>query len=252
MKICILGNSVGFRIRPARNNIQETTYSEIIESHGHNVRNVSKSAIMINEAFAYLEEDVITFFPDAVILHYGIVEVSCRRTFRWTNNKAIVNYYTNRLFARSFTFSSIQRSIYNFFLRAFNWSTRNLSTLFSLQWQWLPTPRFLTVLKSMLQLITKETNAVIVVIGVTPSFNRAENLMKESHKNILEMNSGMKAICEQFPCRVKYLDPDSFVRDSNIDDLVPDGIHFSAEGHRQLAEKLMSLIESMHASPRKA
>lgn len=245
MKICILGNSVGFRIRPPRNTIREMTYSEILESHGHQVRNVSKSAIMLNEAFAYLEEDVITFFPDIVILHYGIVEVSYRRTFRWTNNKTIVNYYTNRFFARAFTFRTASNTIVHFFFRALNSVIRSLATLLGLQWQWLSTPRFLMVLQAVLELISKDTKAVIIVIGVTPCSERMENILKGSRKNIAQVNADMRAICDLFPSRVKYLDPGSFVRERNIDDLVPDGIHFSAEGHRQVAEKLLHLIENV-------
>lgn len=247
MKICILGNSVGFRIRPARNDGREMSYSEILEARGHRVRNVSKSAIMINEAFAYLEEDVLTFFPDVVILHYGIVEASNRRTFRWTNNKAIVNYYTNRLFARSFTFDSLPNRVCHLFLRAFNAGTRRLSTRLGIQWQWLPTPRFLVVLKAMLEQIVKETHAVILVIGVTPCINRDDNLTQGSLENILHLNERMKAVCEQYPSRVRYLDPGSFLRECDMDALVPDAVHFSAEGHRQLAGAVLHLLEELPA-----
>jgi hypothetical protein len=248
MKICILGNSIGFRIRPPRKNYQELTYSEILESHGYNVRNVSKSAIMLNEAFTFLEEDVITFFPDIIIIHYGVVEVSSRRTFRWANNEAIINYYTNRFFSRSFNFTTPCSLIYLFLLRVFNSCIRHVAAVFNFQWQWLSTKRFLIVLQSVLEILIKETNASVIVIGVTPCSNRIENILRGSRKNIMEINSGMKAVCEQFLCRVKYLDPDSFVQENNIDNLVPDGIHFSAEGHRYLAEKLLYLIESIHIS----
>jgi hypothetical protein len=244
MKICILGNSVGFRIRPPRISLGELTYSEILEHNGHNVRNVSKSAIMINEAFAFLEEDLITFFPDVVILHFGIVEASARRTFRWANNQTIINYYTNRVFSRPFNFSTVCNSARHVLFRAFNSCTRRIAALLGFQWQWLSTKRFLIVLRSMLEIIIKETNANIIVVGVTPCSDRVENILKGSRNNINEINEGMGALCKQFDARVNYLDPGCLLQEQSIDELVSDGIHFTAEGHQQLAKKLMQIIKN--------
>jgi len=226
------------------------TYSEILELHGHLVRNVCRSASMLNEAFAYLEEDVLTFFPDVVILHYGIVEATNRRTFRWTNNRAIVNYYTNRLFARTFTFDTLPNRVCHLFFRAFNSGMRRLATRLGVQWQWLPTPRFLVVLKAILEQIMKETHAVIIVIGVAPCFDHDDNMTQSTLKNILHLNEGMRAVCAQYPNRVRYLDPGSFVRECDMSALVPDAVHFSAEGHRRLADAVLHLLEEVLAGKR--
>lgn len=242
MKICILGNSVGFRIRPVRSNPRDMTYSEILELHGHQVRNVCRSAVMLNEAFAYLEEDVITFFPDIVILHYGIVEVAYRKTFRWANNQTIVNYYTNRCFARPYSYRTTCSRVRHVLFRAVNSTTRKLATLLGVQWQWLSTNRFLLVLQSVLELITKETRSIVIVIGVTPCTDRIENMLKGTRKNIVEVNAGIKTVCEHYSGRVQYLDPRTFIQESNIDEFIPDGIHFSAAGHKALAEELLRII----------
>jgi len=120
MKICVLGNSVGLRIRPPRSDRSEMTYAEALESKGYLVRNLSRAGVMLNEAFAFLEEELITFFPDAVILHFGVVEVCYRQTFRWPNNQAIENYYMNRIINRPNRFNTPFRTAYRYGLRAFN------------------------------------------------------------------------------------------------------------------------------------
>jgi hypothetical protein len=251
MKICIFGNSVGFRIRPPRRDCQDLTYSEILESSGHRIRNVSKAAVMINEAFTFLEEEVITFFPDLVIIHFGIVEICYRRTFRWANNQAIENYYMNRFFRRPYVFNTPMRRVFQFTLRAFNSCTRLVSSLLGLRWQWLSTKQFLLALRSVVEVILKETKARIIIIGITPCSDRVEYLLKGSRSRIIEANLGMKEICEQFSDRMKYLDPESFIHQQNMADLVPDGIHFSAEGHRQLVSEINTLIERLcHAEER--
>ena len=84
----------------------------------------------------------------------------------------------------------------------------------------------------------KETNSDIIVIGITPCSNHVENILKGSLDKITEASLGIKAICEQISCRVRYLDVGSFINENDMNYLVPDGIHFSAEGHRKLVSRL--------------
>jgi hypothetical protein len=200
---------------------------------------------MLNEAFGLLEEDVITFFPNLVIMHFGIVEVSARRTIRPVNNKTIVNYYTNRYFYRPFTFPQSPYSFFVFLSRAVNSLVRRFASIFGLKWQWLSTKRFLMVMRSMLETIIKETNAHIIVIGVSPCSERVESILDGTRENIGKMNKGMEDLCKELGDRIHYLDPSDFMMDRCIEELVPDGIHFSAEGHRLLADKLLQLMHDI-------
>jgi lysophospholipase L1-like esterase len=242
-RVCILGNSVGLRIRPPRESPAELTYAEILEQKGYAVRNLSRAGVMISEAFALLDDEVISHFPDVVIVQFGVVEVCSRQTFRALNNLAISNYYLNGVFRRNFEFPTLFGSARKYVFRAANALTRRFASFFDFSWQWLTPRKFLLVLEAIIERITKETAARVIVLGVNPCSDRIERLLGSSQAKIHQLNQEMKAFCEQ-RSRVQFLNPETIFNAAELDALVPDGVHLSARGHRLLAEELCRTLDS--------
>ncbi len=106
---------------------------------------------------------MITAYPDAVILHHGIIEVYFRRTFRAPNNAGIVNQYRNRVLRQGYTPATP-----SLLLRPFNALTRRVAGFLGLRWQWQSPAKFVRVVQLTCELILKETGAFIVIVGFRP------------------------------------------------------------------------------------
>ena len=174
MKIRVVGNSVGIKIRPPRAGADDLTYSEIVARAGYEVTNVSMAGVLLSEQFSLLDDDVITAYPDAVILHHGIIEVYFRRTFRAPNNAGIVNQYRNRVLRQGYTPATP-----SLLLRPFNALTRRVAGFLGLRWQWQLPAKFVRVVQLTCELILKETGAFIVIVGISPASPRAERSCRD-------------------------------------------------------------------------
>jgi hypothetical protein len=232
-------------MRPPRAAAEELTYSEIIERAGHDVRNVSKAGVTLQEAFGLLDDEAVTVFPEVVIIHHGVVEVCYRRTVRRWNNAGIPNVYLNRAFKRRYEFKDGAFRLENFFWRAVNWATRIFATALGVKWQWQKPERFVEVLTRTCELILKETAAVVLVVGITPCSTRVERILPGSASEILRTNELMQAACAKMGERTRFVDLRSMCPEEALPQLAPDGIHFSAAGHRLLAERLLSEIAAL-------
>jgi len=241
VKICVFGNSVAFRMRPPRSGPEQRTYPEWLRCDGHEVRVVARAGVLLNEAFATLDDQVITEFPDVVIVNFGIVEVCYRQTVRWINNRTITNYYLNQVFDQEFTYDTAGQRARLFLWRAVNALTRRLSAVVGLRWQWLSTDRFLQVLDETVGRILKETEARVIVLGINPCSERVERVLEGSLEEIAAANERVRAMVATHGTRASFVSPAECIA-SRVDELVPDGIHFSADGHRVIANALRSAL----------
>ncbi len=241
-KVCILGSSVGFKMRPARTCAEELTYGEILEQRGCNVKNVSRAAAMLSEQFGLLDDDVITFFPSHVIVHCGVVEICPRRVWRRPNNATVLNYYGNAFFDEPYVFSNWKSKSRVFGLRVFNGLTRRLMKLLHKDWPWMDSDRFLTVVDAVISRVLKETGAQVVVCGITPCNERVEKSLPGAGAAINSANLMLAKLSENKGSRIKYLDVERLFKNRDINMLAPDGIHFSAAGHALMAEHLAEMI----------
>lgn len=239
MKICIFGNSVGLKMRPERTGKGQKTYGEILENRGHFVRNVCKAGVMINEVFAFLDDEVLCFFPDVVIINFGIVEVCQRNTIRALNNSTILNYYRNTIFRRSYSFQS---GLVQCILKALKKIQTILASLLHLRWQWFDENKFIEVLTDSIKIIQRETAAHVIILGCSPCDDRVSRLLPGSNEAIQSVNDRMSQIAHSSSGHIQFIDPAIFLHQKKLAELVPDGIHFSSEGHRLVAEKIASLL----------
>jgi hypothetical protein len=239
-------------MRPARLGRHEKTYGEILEERGHRVRNACKAGVMINEAFGYIDDEVISFYPDAVIFHFGIVEICRRRTIRFLNNLAVRNYYRNNVFVHEYRDDTIIEKINHFVIRAVRKIQTEFAKLFHADWQWLNEKRFIKILEESINIIRRETGAKAIIIGCSPCDERVNRILPGSQSAVVSVNSSMKELAEAEPENIVFIDPVEFVNKDNIAEMIPDGIHFSSKGQTLISELLLQALEKFNFSDDKS
>jgi hypothetical protein len=244
MRICVFGNSVALRIRPPRSKAQDRTYAEWLREDGHDVTVIARAGALMAEAFATIEDDVVSAFPEYVVINHGVVEICLRQTIRSLNNRPITNYYLNSVFARPYVFGTSLARLEGLVWRVINGGMRRLNSALNFRWQWMPVDRFIEVMDRTIALILKETSARIVVVGINPCSPRVEQRLQGSAKAISVANTAMVDLCERFGRRVTFVDPAVAFEGACPEEMVPDGIHLSAEGHRRIARLLSSMMRT--------
>jgi hypothetical protein len=247
--ILIYGNSVGLRIRPPRGPAAEMTYGELLQREGYPVRNLSRAGVLISEAFRTFDDDVVARFPSAVVFQFGVVEVSRRHFPRkvWLETVAY-NVFLNQGTGRSFPLNPVFRRLRRSVWVAARWFFGTVARITKYSWQWIPLPGFLQVQKEMLEILFKETSAVAVVIGVNPCSERIEASLPGSSKAISQANDALRNLVAKFP-RAVFLDPRDFISENVRDALVSDGVHYSAMGHRLVANRLIEALKYLGIPP---
>lgn len=228
LRVCVFGNSVGLKMRPRRRHRGERTYTELL-MRSHQVRNACRAGALISEQFACLDDDVIAWYPDVTILNFGMVELFHRTTLRHLNNLPIVNYYNNRLMGRPYRFASAWRA---WALRAANGVTRRAARLAGAEWRWLPTEHYLEVLKAMCDTILAETASKVIVIEMAPTPTDSSKYSATTHAEMSRVNETVRGWAAAGAGRLVSLRLDEGVTQAQWHRLMPDGVHFSAVGHR--------------------
>lgn len=242
--ICILGNSIAIKMRPKRAGSRERTFAEWLRSEQFDVYNCARSGTTIRETFLSLEEDVITRYPDFVVVSFGIVEAYPRATFRTPNNLAIFNYYNNRTFNRQYFPDGCLRRTISFVLRAFNFCTRRVAGFFSFHWYWESKDTFAEALEELCRITISETSADVILLPVLPIHREHSKWNIGAEKRISELNTVVRQTASSFEGRVAYCDlydPDD---PDALRQLTADGIHFTAMGHQHVSSALLEIIRS--------
>jgi lysophospholipase L1-like esterase len=239
MRICILGNSVGLRIRPPRRARTDRTYSEWLMLD-HEVFNCCRAGTVIGEQFRSLEEDLLSRFPDVAIINFGIVEIFDRQTIRRINNFPIRNYYNNSVYQRDFR---PRAGILDFTARGMNYMTRLIASRFGVAWQWVRIEDYLAALRYLCDIAVKETHATVIIFALPIFPAGSEKYSVTTNEHSRRVNACIRAWADESGGRIRILPTDSLTPDSlRHQRIMPDGIHFSGLGHRIIYKSLYRLI----------
>lgn len=241
MRIVVHGNSVAMRVRPPRDRAMDGSYAELLRVAGHEVTTVSRAGVMLSESFATLEDDVVSLAPEVVILQHGIVEICPRRTIRALNNRTIQNYYLNRVHGTRYRFAGGLDGLVHLSARIANRLVRRAAAALGIQWSWMTLPRFLEVMEHTIGVLRKETGAQVIVLGVNPTTPRVESQLPGTGAAIVAANDALAALCARLGPQVSFVDPAALLGEAAAS-AVPDGIHYSAEGHRRIAAHLVTRL----------
>lgn len=235
LQIAVVGNSVAMRVRPPEQLPDNRNYTmrlrEGMNGNGEckgavNVVNWSSGGATIREVHTFLN-DIIRLYPDFYVLNLGVVDASTRDIPRWFFN--IINSTNPSRFHR------VMRFFHGGVVKRF----RRPLVLVRGKRSWVSAREFKRLYALLIERLLKETNATIIGLSINLANERVERALPGSRHNHEKFNRIIEKTMQQSRC--KYLD----LKDLDTKIHYPDGVHFSAEGHLVVAERITELIESV-------
>jgi len=232
LKVAIFGNSVGLRNRPPEKFPNNRNYGEILEELLQSefpdrvivVRNLCVGRGTIWDVLARRNE-ILSEFPNYYITNLGVTDASTREIPLWFSNIVISR--------KESLFRKLVAGFYYLLIRRIRPHLVKLRMYSS----WTRAGDFEKYFNKILVLLNKDTNARVINLSINPSSRRVEKELPGSHKNYRKFNSLIQKVSARN--HAYYLDTNEIL-DQEIH--VPDGIHFSSEGNKIVAQKLCQVI----------
>lgn len=231
IKVVIIGNSVGLRIRPPGKFPDNKTYGALVEeqlqrTHPEKVilvRNLCIGRATIWEILQ-VRNELLREFPDYYVINYGVSDASTREIPLWYSN--IINNnkvsFTKKIF--SFFYVYVIKRIRPYLVRV-----RGKKT-------WVSKNNFKRYYGEIVRFLIKGTNAKLIILSINKPTARIESELPGSTEKYIEYNEIIKDISDQY--NAHYIDTTNLIPDIHT----PDGIHFSLDGHHEIARKICRLI----------
>jgi lysophospholipase L1-like esterase len=204
------------------------TYAEhlqhmIPESHidhlGHGAKSIR---YQLRDSDAFLR-----FFPDYYILNFGIVDASSRSV------PEFIFRFINHIPAKRYFIIEWKRKLFGLLELKFR---RSLVSLRG-QSSWTSEFEFRKKYADIIERIQKETSSKIICLSINPTNKRVEEQLPGTTKKIEAYNLIIQELCTNNNCH--YIDAKAII----TEEMLPDGIHYNAEGHRRIAIKIADLIQ---------
>lgn len=227
-KIIIVGNSVALRIRPPRQNEDDLTYAEILDNNLPTVMVINRAlgATVMPYESTWVDE-MIGYHANCYILNYGVVDACSRSVPRW-----MWNFINNDDPRRGFIMKVIR-----FLCSLIEKKFRKTLTVIRGKRGWSSRSTFAFKYEKMLKLIQKDSIAQIICIGINRPSSRIERFLPGSVRNVQRYNEVIRQLATKY--NSVYVETFYDFDES----LIPDGVHFNAEGHRKLAAMLLDVIK---------
>lgn len=238
--ISIIGNSVPLLIQPFRRSAEDMTYAEHLRDRGFAVVNAAKQSAMVTDLYTYLEDECIRHFPDFVIIHFGIVEATYRARPRWLQNAFSMNAWNNSVIRRGYN-GPITRGLKYVAKKLYRKSLERIIFGLGLQRRWVGPERFRFVLRDVVKRVFADTPTKrVVIIGMPRVAEWVEREAPKTNRSIDEFNQVMRDCATEYP-NISFFDAVDFQQRTPTA-ISPDGIHFTAAGHRLLADRLGEML----------
>ncbi len=232
-KIVILGSSVALRVRPpAQPERLNKTYAQLLEDHLNesesdtifNVNNLSFSRALVQE-FLDKRDQISSANANYIVVNLGVVDAPSRDTPLWFSNILSKRYFSILYHPCSF--------IYDNFLKK-----RFRRTLTSIRFNrsWVSEKKFKANLTNLITLISRETYAKVIILGINKGSERIEKQLPGTLQKLKKYDKIMQSVALDF-----NLD---FIPTSDLEseDLFPDGVHYNLKGHRHISNLIAPLI----------
>lgn len=238
MRICILGNSVPLVVAPARSSREEGTYAEILLTQGHEVHNAARQSMLITDLYRCLEEDCISRAPQIVVLNFGIVEATMRVRSRRLQNGLTANAWKN-VISGTPCMGPYHRAFAHAVRRVVRLVERPAFAL-HLAHPWVRPGLFEFALKDIAKSVFKDTpTEQVILIGMPRSPSWLEREAPGTSRMVDALNAIMIRVAGSC-ADTQYIDPNGIPGPQGA---YSDGIHFTASGHRWIAEQLMAMMD---------
>ena len=227
-RVAVLGSSISLVVRPpegvAYPLVLERLLNERSEDELWLVSNLSGIAVTIDDAHRYLPQ-LVAERPEAIIVHYGHVEAIFRpqSLAAWHKTYGVIIGES----PRGAAMRTVRRKVAG--------ARRRLG----LRKQWTPPDRFERTFRDVLRYLRKETGALLLVIEANPGDQKIEAWGPGSLAEIARYNAVMHEIAVEQGATWIALDA---ALPAPLETLVPDGTHFTPEGHEVLASVLADAV----------
>ena len=246
LRVVVVGSSVGLYVRPPRQGPLEGTYADLLGPMLHDrglcsvVTNRSRWLLTVTEAHRRFQELVLDHRPDVVVLDLGFVESQPRLTPLWV---------VRLLFTWRPRLSGAARRVRRALLGPWWWCYVHLSPVLIRAMPWLPSrvqpATFGRGIEAMTRLARKERAALVLALDVPAASRRVEQTLASINRRIDATNATLRALGAS-PEGPTVVAVSQLVRDLGPDAALPDGIHLSAPGHREVAARLVDEIAAWH------
>jgi lysophospholipase L1-like esterase len=240
----VLGNSVGYYLRPPATSREEADYGELIEremrARGVDtwVHNSCGWFLSAAEGLAQVEERAMHHSPDVVILNFGIVE-SEPGALPLPLLKAVYTWRQPLVGPRAKVRRMFLRPVHLFHQRF------GPSIIRTLRLPGRVSPAsFKSDMSRLIDALRKERAGLVLVLNINPPNPRIEANLPGSSASARRYNQLLAELVGEMDDRqVRLVDVAGLVTEKGTEALLPDGVHFNAEGHRLAAELLVAEIQ---------
>lgn len=228
----MVGNSVAMRVRPPEDHPDNKNYTMLLreglsvndDPPGKvNIRNLSSGGNTLRQIHRQLD-DIIRLFPDYYIINLGVVDASTREIPRWFFD--IVNS----------TSQSRKHRLARLFYEGLIKKVRRPLVFIRGKRSWVRAKEFQKLYALLIDKMQRETNAEIIGLSINLANERVERALPGSRFRHEQYNEIIQKCLER--SRGKFLD----LTDLTPDPHYPDGVHYSAEGHKVVADRIRRLI----------
>lgn len=229
-KIVIVGNSVALRNRP-HNNLTSKNYGQLIEKAVNQdsktltlVRNLAFTRATVYDLHKIYPE-IINEFGDTYIINIGSSDAATREIPRW---------YADFLFSNKRSFlTRILKGMHVFLIKPI----RPYLVILRGKRAWTSAKVFRQEYLKLLQTIQRNTNGKIICLSLNIPNERVEKQVPGSIQNYKRFNTIIQKLCTEQNCFFLNLE------DLSSEKHYPDGVHFSEEGNREVANRILEILK---------
>lgn len=235
-----MASSVGYYVRPPEEDGPARPYPEaladLLADSGVEADVINHSAWfrMVHEASRDIQASVVPYGADVVVLNFGILEAEStllptalvRSVYSWHPT-------TNPVWGAARRRALLP--VHHFHIRMAPRLMRRLPHL-----RRLSPRRFEAELRSTVEWLRKERNALVLVLNINPVGDNVEQTLPGTRSSVQRYNSIIdRVVRDRRDERTRLVDVHTLVsRSAEPGRLVADGIHYTAEGHRAVARML--------------
>jgi hypothetical protein len=220
IRVAIIADSTSGWIRPYRNHIDEFTYGELLMNHEKiDVDMFSRTGLTRHDALILNWQDLVGRFYDDYIFSFGINDCSPR-----SYPKSMANFYNNTLIPNS-KIEKVYFMLYKIFTyRIIKWVLSRIR----LSRPWINVENLSKNITKIIEILSKETDSEVLFTVPSQTSRRIVDVLYNVNELISEYSEIMKHIVSK---RVEIIDTNEILK-SNYLEYIPEGIHYSASGHK--------------------
>lgn len=237
LKVSVIGNSVGLRVRPPQPYPDNMNYSQLLQPMledqlGTRVdaENLCVGRSTIRDLLE-MGDTIYHSFPNIFIINAGITDCSTREIPLWFSN---IIYSSRTSF-----FRNVAAAIHKFIIIP----QRRRFVVLRGKRSWISPRQFRHFYSKLIRDLVKNTNGFLILMKINDCTDRVETQLPGTRANITRFNAIIEDLRDLAPDRIKLINVD----DLNPETDLPDGIHYSREGHDKIAIILRDAVVDLYS-----